>query len=114
MPDVHTLKLSTIAKLGARPGEKLFALMQTTLTRYETDHGAGGGYSLEYAELLLLRGHYLLFATQGGEEIWAAKSRMMSVATAMGLHRDPSQWRMSTEVAERRRWIWWYILSFER
>lgn len=87
--------------------------MQTAQQRYEDSYGSSA-YTLEFAELLLIRGYYYLYATQGGEELWAAKSRVISVATAMGLHRDPSQWKMPMEVAERRRWLWWMILTWGR
>lgn len=87
--------------------------METALARHEAS-SSGKSYSLEFAELLFLRTHYLLYATQDGEGVWAAKSRLMSVATAMGLHRDPSQWRMSAEIAERRRWLWWYIITMDQ
>ncbi|KAJ7873396.1 hypothetical protein B0H14DRAFT_2720565 [Mycena olivaceomarginata] len=48
------------------------------------------------------------------EEIWHAKSEIVSIGTAMGLHRDPGKWRMHRDVAERRRWAWWHIVLLER
>ncbi|KAJ8589231.1 hypothetical protein M405DRAFT_818365 [Rhizopogon salebrosus TDB-379] len=33
---------------------------------------------------------------------------------AMGLHRDPNRWKMSKEVAERKRWAWWHIILLEQ
>jgi hypothetical protein len=87
--------------------------METARKRYEENRG-GLSYSLEYAEFLLLRAHYHLYATHDAELVWAAKSHLMCVATAMGLHRDPALWKMPVEVAERRRWLWWFILALER
>lgn len=113
MPDGHELAHLMRRSLGPQPNVKLFDMMETVLGRYEASIG-NASYSLELAELLFMRAHYLLYANQNGEEVWAAKSRMMSVATAMGLHRDPSQWRMPVEIAERRRWIWWTMLCLER
>jgi hypothetical protein len=102
-----------ISALGTQPNVKLFELMEVVLARYEV--GCGNTcYTLEFVEALYLRTHYLLYSRQNGEEVWAAKSRMMSVAIAMGLHRDPSQWRMPAEIADRRRWLWWTLLSIER
>jgi len=33
---------------------------------------------------------------------------------AMGLYHDPTKWRMSKEVAERKRWARWHIILLER
>jgi hypothetical protein len=113
IPDEHPLKVASTQKLGANPGQKFYALLETTQRRYEASLG-GPSYSLDYAEFLLLRAHYHQYTTHDAEETWGAKSHIMSVATAMGLHRDPYQWKMPVKVAERRRWLWWNILTLDR
>lgn len=70
--------------------------------------------SLELVELLLIRTHYLTLSKNESEEIWSIRGELVSIGTAMGLHRDPDKWRMHREVAERRRWAWWHILLLER
>jgi hypothetical protein len=111
MPSEHPLKKAAIKNHGPQPGDALFELMKVAQARYQVHHSS---YSLELAELILLRGHYLLHATQDGEAIWTIRGQMVTIATAMGLHRDPSQWRMPAEVAERRRLLWWHIIAYER
>jgi hypothetical protein len=109
MQDHHPLKLAVTSLYGPNCGQALSDLAMLAESRYKGKH-----HSLEYLEYLLTKAHYLLFTTQRGEEIWAARAQMVSLATAMGLHRDPSQWSIAPEVAERRRWLWWYILCYER
>jgi hypothetical protein len=71
---------------------------------------------LELVELLLLRTHYLTLAKRDTEEIWSIKGELVTIGTAMGLHRDPGQFKISKDrdLAERRRWAWWHILLLER
>ncbi len=72
--------------------------------------------TLEFLELHLLMAHYYNSAKRAdsGEDIWNLSGKMMGIATALGLHRDPERWGMPPEVAARRRWAWWNVLSFER
>ena len=58
--------------------------------------------------------HYLTLSKNESEEIWSIRGELVSIGSAMGLHRDPDKWRMHREVAERRRWAWWHILLLER
>ncbi|KAJ3566969.1 hypothetical protein NP233_g6672 [Leucocoprinus birnbaumii] len=50
------------------------------------------------------------------EEIWTIRGELVTIAMAMGLHRDPSKWRKRFDqtMAERRRWAWWHIVLLER
>jgi hypothetical protein len=72
--------------------------------------------SLDVLELYLLIGHYYFSAkaTDTGELVWELCNRMVGLATALGLHRDPDKWNMSTEEVVRRRWAWWNVLTYER
>lgn len=72
--------------------------------------------TLEFLELHLLMAHYYNSAKRAdaGEDMWNLSGKMIGIATALGLHRDPEHWGMSPEVAARRRWAWWNVLSFER
>jgi hypothetical protein len=90
-------------------GKPLFDLALIAESRYHAT-----GHSLEHLEFILLKAHYLLHATQDGEQIWELRGRMVTTAMAMGLHRDPSQWSMQPGITERRRWLWWHILCFDR
>jgi len=65
-------------------------------------------------ECLLIRCHYLTLSKTDSEEIWAVRAGVVSMGLAMGLHHDPNRWRMSKEVAERKRWAWWHIIPLER
>jgi len=69
---------------------------------------------LDYVELLLVRCHFHTICKTDTEEIWSVRGETISVALAMGLHRDPGRWNMSREVAERRRWAWWNAMLLER
>lgn len=71
-------------------------------------------YTLDLVELLLVRCHYLTLSKRDSEEIWYTKGELLSIATAIGLHRDPGKWNMPREIAERRRWMWWHIVLLER
>jgi hypothetical protein len=91
--------------------QRYYAVMKQALVRYQDETKA---YTLELVELLLVRCNYLTFAKKDPEEIWAVKGQLMTIGTAMGLHRDPGKSRYSNEVAERRRWAWWHIYLLER
>ncbi|EJC98892.1 uncharacterized protein FOMMEDRAFT_113458 [Fomitiporia mediterranea MF3/22] len=92
-------------------GERFYMVACEALARYRAESRV---LSLELVELLLIRTHYLTLSKTDSEEIWTIRGELVSIGTAMGLHRDPDKWRMSREVAERRRWAWWHILLLER
>jgi len=71
-------------------------------------------YTLEYVELLLIRTHFQTMCKTDSEEIWSVRGKAVSLALALGLHRDPGRWKMSREVAERRRWTWWNVMILDR
>jgi hypothetical protein len=90
---------------------KFYDIMRSALDRHRVEHKT---YSLELVECLLIRCHYLTLSKTDSEEIWCVRGELVSIGMAMGLHRDPLKWRMSKEVAERRRWAWWHIILLER
>ena len=92
-------------------GFKFFDVSSTSLQRHQAESKA---YSLDLVELLLIRAHFLTLSKTEGEEIWHVRGELITIGTAMGLHRDPGKWRMHRDVAERRRWAWWHILLLER
>ncbi|KAF7354944.1 hypothetical protein MSAN_01409300 [Mycena sanguinolenta] len=92
-------------------GLKYFEVSTTALRRRQMDTKT---YSLDLIELHLIRCHYLTISKKDSEEIWHAKGEIVTIGTAMGLHRDPGKWRMHRDVAERRRWAWWHIVLLER
>ncbi|KAJ7087254.1 fungal-specific transcription factor domain-containing protein [Mycena belliarum] len=92
-------------------GLKYFDVSTTVLHRRQAETKT---YSLDLIELLLIRCHYLTIAKRDSEEIWHAKGEIVTIGTAMGLHRDPGKWKMHRDVAERRRWAWWHIVLLER
>ncbi|KAF9649321.1 hypothetical protein BDM02DRAFT_3094934 [Thelephora ganbajun] len=85
--------------------------MKTALQRYKDENNP---YTLEFVELQLVRCHYLTFTKTSPEETWSVRGELVTVGTAMGLHRDPGRSRYSRDMAERRRWAWWHIILLER
>ncbi|KAF9224345.1 hypothetical protein BS17DRAFT_779660 [Gyrodon lividus] len=103
-----------VAQLGDSLEEicrKFYDIMRSALDRHRAEHKT---YSLELVECLLIRCHYLTLSKTDSEEIWSVRGEVVSIGMAMGLHRDPLKWRMSKEIAERRRWAWWHIILLER
>ncbi|KAF8974707.1 fungal-specific transcription factor domain-containing protein [Flammula alnicola] len=92
-------------------GLKFFEVSSTSLQRRNAESKA---YSLELVELLLARAHFHTLSKAESEEIWHVRGELITIGTAMGLHRDPGKWRMHRDVAERRRWAWWHIILLER
>ena len=92
-------------------GLKFFDVSTTSLQRRNAESRA---YSLELVELMLVRAHFLTLSKTDSEEIWHVRGELITIGTAMGLHRDPGKWRMHRDVAERRRWAWWHIILLER
>jgi hypothetical protein len=90
---------------------KFFEVSGTSLQRRNAETRA---YNLDLIELLLIRAHYQTLSKADSEEIWQMRGELVSIGTAMGLHRDPGKWRMHRDVAERRRWAWWHIVLLER
>lgn len=110
LPSQHLL-LESIPGTRLELRQKYYNLMRLAIQRYEA---GPGGYSLPLAELLLLRCQYLAQCKTDSEEIWDVKSQLVSMCTAMGLHCDPSKWKMTHAISERRRWIWWNIVMVDR
>ncbi|TFK56038.1 hypothetical protein OE88DRAFT_1692901 [Heliocybe sulcata] len=110
LPDRHPL-LENMVETHEQLGDKFYAVMVKALGRYQAENRM---YTLELVELLLIRCHYLTLSKTDCEEIWTVRGELASIATAMGLHRDPRKWKMSREVAERRRWAFWHIILLER
>lgn len=71
-------------------------------------------YTLDLAEFFSIRCHFQSLCKTDTEQIWSVKDQLMSMCVAMGLHRDPGKWKMSRSIAERRRWIWWGAITFDR
>ncbi|KAG0698840.1 fungal-specific transcription factor domain-containing protein [Suillus ampliporus] len=92
-------------------GRRFYDVMRTALDRHRAESRT---YTLELIECLLIRCHYLTLSKTDSEEIWAVRGELVSMALAMGLHRDPTRWRMNKELAERKRWAWWHIILLER
>lgn len=70
-------------------------------------------YTLELVELVLAQTHYLIFSEKRREEVWVLCGELLTITTAMGLHRDPQN-AFPVDVAERRRWAWWNLMLVER
>ncbi|KAH8104985.1 hypothetical protein DFH11DRAFT_1836297, partial [Phellopilus nigrolimitatus] len=95
----------------AAVGERFYGVACAALARYRAESRT---LSLELVELLLLRTHYLTLSKDESEEIWALRGELVSIGTALGLHRDPDKWRMPRALADRRRWAWWHVILLER
>ncbi|KAJ3734506.1 fungal-specific transcription factor domain-containing protein [Lentinula guzmanii] len=110
LPSQHAL-LETLSDTHEQLGQKLFEVSTQALHRKQQ---ATKSYTLDLVELLLIRTHYLNMLKNDSEEIWHIRGELVTIGTAMGLHRDPGKWRMHRDVAERRRWAWWHIILLER
>ncbi|OCH85149.1 hypothetical protein OBBRIDRAFT_798467 [Obba rivulosa] len=114
LPPGHAL-LASLPGTADELGAKYYGIMRTALRRHREDtDGLAGTYTLELVELLLVRCHYLTFAKEDPEETWSVRGELVSIGSAMGLHRDPGKSRFDRAVAERRRWAWWHIILLER
>ncbi|KAI0033482.1 hypothetical protein K488DRAFT_14679, partial [Vararia minispora EC-137] len=91
-------------------GIRWYNLMRAALQRRQAECRT---YTLELVELLLIRTHFLYLSKIDPEETWSVKGELVTIGTAMGLHRDPGE-RIALELAERRRWAWWHIILLER
>ena len=106
-------------RLGSVPAEELsnryHILMRNVLKRHrERAESLTRTYTLALVELLLAQSHYLAYSKEDPEEVWKLAGELVSIGTAMGLHRDPGKHKFERTVAERRRWAWWHIITFER
>lgn len=110
LPDRHAL-LTSLPHTHEELGERYYEICQNALARYRSECRT---LSLELIECLLIRTHYLTLSKDKSEEIYAIRGELVSIGTAMGLHRDPDKWHMPRDVAERRRWAWWHIILLER
>lgn len=116
LPPGHALLLSlqgTVEDIGSR----YYGVMLEALHRYREatrKEGQGKGYTLALVEMLLVRCHYLTYAKEDPEDTWSCRGELISIGTAMGLHRDPGKSKYDRIVAERRRWAWWHIILLER
>lgn len=102
LPAQHPF-LQSMSETNEELGYKYYDIMRTAMARHSLEART---YSMEFVELLLLRCHFQTLCKSDSEEIWKVTGEVVTVALAMGLHRDPEKWRMSREMAERRRWGW--------
>lgn len=110
LPEYHGL-LASLSQSRDEVGQVFYEVAKEAYNRYRVESRV---LSLELVELLLIRTHYLTLSKTEGEEIWSLTGELVSIGTAMGLHRDPDKWHMPLEAAERRRWAWWHIITLER
>ncbi|KAG6919321.1 hypothetical protein DXG01_007454 [Tephrocybe rancida] len=110
LPSHHSF-LQSFPETHEEIGLKFYEVSTTALTRRMAESRT---YSMELIELLLIRGMFQTLSKNDTEEIWHIRGELVTIAMAMGLHRDPGKWRMPRDVAERRRWAWWHIVLMER
>ncbi|GLB33441.1 putative fungal specific transcription factor [Lyophyllum shimeji] len=110
LPSHHPF-LQSFPESHAEVGQKFYDVSTTALQRRLAESRS---YSLELVELHLIRGMFQTLSKNDTEEIWHIRGELVTIAMAMGLHRDPGKWRMHRDVAERRRWAWWHIILMER
>ncbi|KIK65721.1 hypothetical protein GYMLUDRAFT_39227 [Collybiopsis luxurians FD-317 M1] len=110
LPPQHSL-LETLTETHEQLGQKFFDVSTQALHRRQQESKS---YTLDLVELYLIRTHYLNMLKNDSEEVWHIRGELVTIGTAMGLHRDPGKWRMHRDVAERRRWAWWHIVLLER
>lgn len=90
LPERHAL-LASLPHTHEELGGRYYDIARDALSRYRAESRS---LSLELVELLLIRTHYLTLSKNDAEEIWAIRGELISIGTAMGLHRDPDKWRM--------------------
>ncbi|KAK7471108.1 hypothetical protein VKT23_002523 [Stygiomarasmius scandens] len=110
LPAQHPL-LEGFGETHDQLGQKFFEVSTQSLQRRQQETKT---YNLELVELLLIRSHYMVLLKTDSEEIWHIVGEVVTIATAMGLHRDPGKFRMHRDIAERRRWAFWHIVLLER
>jgi len=110
LPAKHSI-LESFSETHEELSAKFYQVSTTALSRRLAEAKA---YSLELVELYLIRGQYQTLSKNDSEEIWHIRGELVSIGTAMGLHRDPGKWKMHRDIAERRRWAWWHIVLMER
>ncbi|KAJ3935633.1 MAG: fungal-specific transcription factor domain-containing protein [Lentinula lateritia] len=110
LPTQHSL-LDSLNETHELLGQKFFDVSTQALHRKQQE---AKSYTLDLVELLLIRTHYLNMLKNDSEGSWHIRGELVTIGTAMGLHRDPGKWRMHRDVAERRRWAWWHIVLLER
>lgn len=110
LPQRHLL-LDNMSETREELECKYYNVMRSALQRQEA---GPRNYTLELAELYLIRCHYHAQRRTDSEEIWSTKAQLMAICIAMGLHRDPDKWNMPRDISERRRWIWWGNIVFDR
>ena len=110
IPSRHAL-IASLPPQHEQMCDRYYAIAKDALARYRQDSRA---LSLDLVEHLLVRTHYLTLSKNEAEEIWGIRGELVSIGTAMGLHRDPDKWKMPRDLAERRRWAWWHIILLER
>ncbi|KAF9076624.1 fungal-specific transcription factor domain-containing protein [Rhodocollybia butyracea] len=110
LPSQHAL-LESLSDTHEQLGQKFFDVSTQAYLRKQQENKS---YTLDLVELLLIRTHYLNMLKNDSEEVWHIRGELVTIGTAMGLHRDPGKWRMPRDVAERRRWAWWHIVLLER
>ncbi|KAF5393578.1 hypothetical protein D9757_000398 [Collybiopsis confluens] len=110
LPPQHHL-LDSLTETHEQLGQKFFEVSTQALQRKQQE---AKSYSLDLVELFLIRTHYLNMQKNDSEEVWHIRGELITIGTAMGLHRDPGKWRMHRDVAERRRWAWWHIVLLDR
>ena len=113
LPEGHALlaSISVPQSHNTELGERFYEISRDALSRYRAECRT---LSLELIECLLIRTHYLTLSKDKSEEIYSIQGELVSIGTAMGLHRDPDKWNMPRDIAERRRWAWWHIILLER
>jgi hypothetical protein len=114
MPERHPTRMFLVHSVdkSQEPGHRFFVVMKEALARHQAENL---GYSLELLELTLLSGLYMKVSGQSrGEEAWQVKSQCVTIALAMGLHRDPGKWKVLPGVVDRRRAAWWNVVCIDR
>lgn len=104
LPDQHSM-LRDLSGTNGELANKYYDIMRVALQRQALEL-TRKTWTLDFVELLLIRAHFQILRKTDSEEIWSVTGELVTVAKAMGLHRDPVRWRMSKSVAERRRWAW--------
>lgn len=110
LPPNHPI-LEQLSQTSQALGYKYYDMARSALQRHSL---MPRSYTLELVELHLIRCHFQILCKADSEEIWSIVGELASIAIGMGLHRDPGKWKLSKDVAERRRWCWWHLILVER
>ena len=108
VPDEHEV-VNALSEARTDLSSRYYRLMLEFMAREPMDSSQ---YGLGLVELLLAQSQYLSLTQVALEELWRVRGKLVTIALAMGLHRDPVGANLP-ELDERKRWAWWNVYMLD-